>query len=46
MHQYFTAQDQLGIISIKENTTYKTERSLFERVMPIFINDLKNMFHI
>ncbi|MCC6549623.1 MAG: hypothetical protein IT279_06095 [Ignavibacteriaceae bacterium] len=44
--QYFSAPDQLGIIRIRENVQFRSNRTIYDPVIPIFITDLKELFQV
>lgn len=44
--QFFSAEDQLGIIRIRENVQFRSNRTNYNPVIPIFIADLKELFQI
>lgn len=44
--EYFSEQEQSGIIRIRENVIYRTNRALLDPVMPLFIADLRDMFQV
>lgn len=44
--QYFSAQDSLGIIRIRENVQFRYNRAIYDPVIPMVINDLREMFRV
>jgi hypothetical protein len=42
--KFFSNKDNLGIIRLRENKLYQRDKDVYDKYIPDFINDLKDLF--